>query len=489
MERVTQLLAILVLAAVLCGEARAEAVPIPLERRPLTASGIELDFHAGRVEISVDRLEEPYLEIGAMGEVDDVAVVLVNEENGALKVVQPHGAERRTPSLRVRLVLDPSQRLVVNGRGLDVSVIDRREELGEGVWSQLDEEIVMDRAKAMRPGGTASRYRFEVEDASLTLDGLTGAQVSGQGNRVLLTRCRGPFVFDVEETETEIEDHWGSLYLRGRDSGFTLDVVDGNADLSLEASDLIVMEGRGRISGTLNGGGVNLTRWRGPVSLDGEEMRVTASQLLSEEHFLTVSGTASQLFVEELAGALRASLDGGRLEARDIKGRALLSGRAAADLQLSQAGDTVDVSLSDGSFARVERLEGRLEADVSGSELTAENVSDVELRGRDAVVSLSDLSGSLDAEMTATLFDAWTASRSSPRLSFAGESEVRLGVPTPCRVKLEGGAGRGGPPPWLSAGPCELFDSRSRRRYGGRVRPVTIVLSISGEAQVELWGR
>jgi hypothetical protein len=472
-----------------CGVAGAEAVRVPFEREPLAVSKVELDLHGGRVEIVVDGMVEPSLEISALTERRDVAVVLVTEAEGTLRIVQPYGETRRDPPLLVRLVLSPSQRLALEGRDLDVSATDRREELAEEVWSRLDEEVALDRAQAMRPGGVASRYTFELDGSSVTMDSMTGGQLSGFGSRAILTGCRGPFVFDVEDSEVEVEDHWGSLYLRGRDSGFAVDVLDGSVELNLDASELRASEGRGTLSGALVGGLVTVTRWRGPISLDGEETRVTARELLSEQDFLTLRGQANQLFAEDVAGAVRATMDGGRLEARSVAGRTMVQGRAAADLELVELADSVDLDLGDRSFARVERVEGPIEATVNGSELTAQNVQDLQLRGRDAIVSVGDLAGSLDVEMAATLFDARASSRSSQRLSFSGASEVRFGVPTPCRVNLLGDGGRGQAPPGLSPGPCELPTRRTRSGYGGQARPVTVHLSMTGEAQVELWGR
>jgi hypothetical protein len=482
------ILALVVLMAGV-GTALGGAEPIPFTREPLKASGVSLDLHDGRVEVAVDDIEQPFVEVTPMGQLDDVAVVMVTETRGQLQVVQPHGAETNVPVM-VRIVLTPSQRVSLSGRGVQVSLVDRREELSEQLWSELDQEITLDRAKVTSPGGTASRYVIEVQDSSVDLRRLTGATVSGLGNDVSLSRCRGPFVFDLDDAEVSVDEHWGALYLRGRNAGFQLDGATGRLDLDLEDSSLTVVGGRGSLHGRADRSSVTVNGWEGPVTLEGEEARVMAQNLPSAQDFLTLRGTGHELTANDVAGAVRIDVAAGRVEARAIAGRAILAAERASDLLLDEVGGNVELDLGDGSLATLERVAGMVEGRVQGAELTASGVEEgVDLTGRDAVVSLSGVSQGVRIDFANSIVDVETLSRFTADLSFKGETEARIGVPTPCLVKV--GDARDGiePPVGLGLGPCEVYERRAMRRFRGGPNPVTVNLSMGADCQVDFWGR
>lgn len=469
--------------------AAAKSVPLPLDRTPLRASTVELDLHDARIDVQIDDLAEPSLNVIPAVEPDAVAVVLVREERGGVQLVQPRGQEDQEVPLEVRLVVDPATRISIAGQGLDVTLVDRREELSDGLWSQLEEEVTLDRAKVMRPGGTAKRYSLELDDSAINLRRLTGASVSGRGNNVVLTRCRGPLVFDLESAELEVDEHWGALYFRGRDSGLQLDGVVGRMDLDLTECSVNGSGGRGSAQGELEGGSIILNGWNGSVTVEGQDALIDVRSLPSEQDFVTVRGAGNQLSAAGLAGALRVDLKASSVDARDVGGRVIVSADEASDLRLAELRDSVQVTLAGDSLLSLERVAGVVEGEVERSELQASRIEGAELSGRDAIVSLSGVSGSVEAEFADTIFDVESESRNLLEFQFRGDSDVRVGLPTPCLVRLEGAERGGNLPAGLMLGPCDAYDRRARRQFRGGPNPVTVRLSLQGEPEVEFWGR
>lgn len=462
---------------------------LPLTIEPLGAGRLELDLHDSRVDIVIDPDAPTSFEASSQLDGEDDSVLLVSEDAKSVQIAYPYQQEGVDYGLRVRVVLNPSQQLSIKGKKVDVTVIDHREELSDEVWSRLEEAVAEDRGQAMAPGGTARQYAFALTDSALVLENLTGATIEGAGNHVGLSSCQGPVVFDVADAEVDISDHWGSLYLRGLESTFSVDVADANVDLGLEDCDLILGNGRGRVSGLLFGGLVSISAWSGQISLDGTEADIEARDLPAKDAWLTVSGKGNRVTAENLAGAVNVNLQGGRLEASAVAGRASVTGREGTEVDLRRIGDSVTLELSEGSVGLLEEVGGSLTARITSSELDASTFEDLDLTARDAVVYLKKAKGRFRASAIQTMLDAEYTERGSPELSVSGESEVRLGVLSPCRVQV-GGAAEDETIAGVAGGPCEVLGSTSRRRaFGtrGGPRPVTIKLEIESPAEFEAW--
>lgn len=468
------------------------AVPVPFERAPLGANEVVLDLHHANVEVAVDDVDEPRLEVSLMAEVDDVSVMMVYERRGQLEVVQPHGADGASVPVRIRLVVRPDHRVTVRGRGLDVSLVDRREELSEQERKTLDRDVGLSRGEVARPGGSASRYMLELDDSLIELRRLTGGNLSGRGNDVVLTHCRGPFVVDLADSRVEAKKPWGTLYLEARRSEFQLSDVRARVETNLRDSGLTISGGMGPLKGRVEGGSLSLGDWAGPVTLDGSEIQLSAQDLSSPQDFLTLRGSDHEVVATDVAGALRVQVAASQVEVSSLGGRALVSAEEGSDVRLADVAGSVELKLRDGSVAALDRISGRVEGRVRESELTASDLMDgIDVSGGDSLVALSGVQGGLRAKFANSIVDLQTLSRNPADLEFRGRTEARVGLPTPCRVRLAGAvAARGRDlPAGVSLGPCDLFERGSGRRLQGGARPVNVQLSIAGESEVEFWER
>ena len=468
------------------------AVPLPVDR-PLTANKVRLELDGSRVEVRIEPGADSQITIeDAVNGDETEGFVLMESGKGGLRVGRPHGDEVLAPPLTVVLVLGGGEILRIEGSDLTVELSDLREDLDEAQRNLLAEESVLETARARRPGGVASRLVLAVDDSDLVLERIAGGSLSGVNNRITLESCRGPFVFDQQSGSIDIQNHWGSLHLKGDGASYVVEGGDQRIAATLEGGELRLSGGGGTVQATVNTSQVSADAWAGNLRFEGADARFDIGQSATEEDLLEIRGENQDIKVSEHGGGLKMALTEGRVTIDGVAGKVDLELEDGSEAEVANLDDVLSIRLSSGSSARVQDVVGKVRAQVKESEFHLRAALELELKASEAVVDVREISNKLRVEASESEVDLdLEAPRTRPELRLARASSGRVVLASPCRVRVSGemDAVRDR----LQVSGCDLEDRKSGRRPVAALRgqrpPITLLVEVGQEAHLEVWSR
>lgn len=484
-----------VLAGVLSlpsGMVWAEAVALPVEQT-VDARTIAIDLQGAQVDVRIEPGAESSIRIDDLYEGEDTeGFVLLGLESGRLSVGQPLGDESVAPPVSVAITVGGSERLVIEGQELVVRMVDVREELDQSERALLEEESMMEAAKARRPGGVASRFTINTRDSEITLERVRGGQSSGENNRLVLESCRGPFIFNEDHGTVEISDHWGSLHLRGKGTQFGVSGGEVIVDLLLDGGELRLAQGGGTVKGRVTGASVDAEEWAGGMRLEGSDSRFDIRLSGTEDDQLYIKGENQDINIKEHGGVLDLNLTAGRVSVEGVAGKVKLQARESTEIELQSLDQSVKLDLSEGATATVRDAEDKLQATVNGGEFHARALQSAVLRLTDTIASVREVTGKVKVEATDSQVDLeLSVPRSRPELSLKGDSSGRVVLSSPCWVRLSGSAQDAGER--VQANGCELLTRTANRRPNlalrGQPAPITLLADVGDDSHLEVWSK
>jgi virulence-associated protein VagC len=451
------------LAALALPAARAEGVELPVDAE-LDTNKVTIQLRSGRIEVVLDPAEEPQLliediERGAETE----GFVTIERAENVLTITQPHGDESVAPRLAIRITAQPGLVLTVNGESLDVTVEGRV----EANPAKAPNDAAMFDEAAIAPA--AAQLRLTVDDSDVRITRASGATLGGRGSRFTVEDCSGPLIAELKSSRLAVSRHHGLVRFKGDSGDVEVAELDGALRFTMDGGTLTVNGGRGTMQGEAVSANVALEGWQGTVQLSGDSSRLEVRRSGPENALLFLRAESTDVIVEEVPGGLAAELLGGSLSAKGLAGRAKITARDGAEVELEGVKDALDLTLEDSSSAKVKAIARGTTLKLDQSSFAAEGLDAFEAKANGGKISVGGATGKVELKATDTDIDLRVLTRGMhPQLTLDGRAVARLVLPSPCLVMTEGVDESGAPPPGVSASGCEIAPKGTSRLQATR---------------------
>lgn len=463
------------------GALLAEPTELPLEADVLT-DRIALDLRGGRVDVVFDPDLTPTLSVHDMLRPDSSeGLVLVDQTEDGLTIGQPHGVEEVAPRLYAKLVLRPGTRLSITGEDLAISitasdVADLPDPLAEAI-AAAQQAAANAAPQSAPPNGVVGDddtaaplvepdVRIAVSRSTASVDGIP-VSLDGHDSRFVVERASGLLVGRLRGGDLRIERCAGRVELDTSDADVVLRRFGGSGEFAVERGSILVDSGAGSLAGRAREGRLVVERWFGGLIVDGGRSRFEIRGAGTPKSDIRINGHFDDIVLEELAGRVSLSMEGGQLDARSLSGTMGLDAQSQATVAITGSRGNCDLRLSDGARAKVKGIEQRLSTTISDARLEVEKSRDLDLRATSATVVAHGVTGrttirALDSELDLDLASA----TSNPSLDLSGATQTRLALPAPCVVRLNGDPKETADRMTLNG--CDLDGPSARPRYGAR---------------------
>lgn len=430
---------------------RGDGIPLPVDDA-LTVQKVTLNLRDGRVEILIDPSAEPRLVIEDLERGDATeGFVTLDQQKDTLNITQPHGESNVAPRLSVRITARPGSNFTVGGERLEVTVEGRAEPPQE---SKSDAKMFDEAAIAP----AAAQLRIAAENSDVRLSGVTGASLAGRGTRYTIEECSGPVLVELDGTTLSVSRHRGLVRFKGEDGDVEVEELDGALRFQAEGGSLLVNGGTGTIQGDGLDTSIVVEAWQGTVQLSGESSRVEVRRSGNDSALVNVRSERSDVVVEDLPGGLSAEVTSGSLAARRMEGRARVTAKDGAQVEIEGVKDTVDLTIDQATVAKVKQTGRALKVKSEQSSFTAEGFEELEVKAVGGSIAASGARGKVEVKATDAEVDLdLSAARGfNPQITLDGRSVGKLRMPSPCTVWVTEGEDPGAAPPSITTGGCEL---------------------------------
>ncbi len=386
---------------------------------------------------------------------------------GQLSVRRSAGGGGVMPRLRIEVKLGPGRSVNVAGRDLTI---------------QAENKLPAGK------GGLGIRLAIEASRAKLT--GVRISRLEATASTVTLAGAAGDLALDVRGGKIQLQDHEGRLEMKA--GAALVAVIDhrGQIAADLDGGSLEIVGGDGTLTATAAGAELFFDSWHGPVEVRARDSVIEA---LGTEHRdrWQIEGPDLQVILDRVWGQVGLELEGGSLDASGLSAALQVSAEAAR-LDLAENSGSVTLDLQDGSEAAVIGVVGRLEVEVSDSQLEIDRVGQLKLSGSVADVTARGVEhlDSLELVDSQLALDL-RSSRPTASLELRGAGYASVQMNEPCVVQL---AAESAIDAQVDTSGCELRGSDEqflprddRARFGTMPNRLTatvgpdVVLDVQGE--------
>lgn len=500
------------------------AVPAFAQDRPLhieTALGsqrdVELDLENAVVSIVIDPDATPWME--ATGPDDAAAPLFVDWSEGPTRVVRPLPQENTPyPSIELELVVLPSQRIRIEGSGLTISVLsaDARDAAEPAPETESEPEVPgppgappegtapepataapTGRPRAQRtpavPPDEEPGFALEigVADSRVDLVDVADALVVAAGGSLRIEGSRGSLtVVATDGCGAEILDHEGSLELEAQAGDIAVFGGHGNAQLQIEASNVIFRDGRGDLSGTASGALFVVDNWQGATVLEASQATVEVRGATAHGS-LSVQGDDIDIDIDGFRGKVDIVQRRGTLRAREWFGISDLR-LDGTEIDLADLSGPMAIKMNNGARGTIENVQGQVRAAVVGSslEVTAASNLHLDAKSSDIVARAPRRIDAFKASASTVQIDVTdTPGRIDVDLRSGTRADIRMTAP--CYVVVTGPAASANLGSEVRVSGCEVMMGQARRggRTGRRgIRPRFLYTRLAADAELVVDG-
>jgi len=401
----------------------------PLMASPPTVDHLAQLVQKNRVRIDLDRTNltvhfsptaEPSLRAwGDPNKVDrtDRLIVIKDSEGALISRSSPEG-DTPLSKISVDILLRTDQELVVMGHDLDLTIFNDPE--------------------APHPDDTPTSPRIDVSNSSVRCIGRIPSHLVATDSIISLEGGSGDLHLELESSQVGINEFAGNIKTETVGGDLRIKNLEGQLTANLDQGTLLADGIAGGLSIQLQDASVNLQDCQGQtvitgrssdigiyglsasqLTVRGSDLRVTASRLKTKSSFLLASSTVD---LQDLTGDLSLRLtDGCQIEADGLFGK-------------------VNFHIEGpGSWAKLSRLDGPLQAFVADGRLEVEDANGMSLECRYADIELTNIRslGKILSKACTLQLDI-PESATKPFLNLSEGSRATATLAQPCLVEANG---------------------------------------------------
>lgn len=413
-----------------------------------------LEVYGAEVHVFIDPAGENFVQAidpAAEPRVDG-ASLRTSRHGGALHVTRSVGEgeapPQGPPDLRFDVVLAPGTPLTVRGRDLSILLEDTayvRRGAGDTDTAESpseDEPATVMQAEASAAAAESHQdivLRLEVESSEVEAWGVADLAVAIEGGHLRLEGTRGRLLLEPTDSTASVIRHRGSLAVNGQGGELLLDDGRGKLEMDFQGGEVSIDGGEGTLKAHLNGTALTFDRWRGDITVEGDQSAVHGREGRSSGQGLIVRGKFLDVRVDSWRGKLTMFLDGGQVSGGPWRGKSAVTARQGATVDLEPLFGQLQLWLRSDATARLEGITGLLKVDLENSNLdlagTTRNL-EFEAAGSTATLRGAEHIRRLRATGSRVSVDLSQLKSSRPTIEALADSQVRVDALAPCLVDI-----------------------------------------------------
>ena len=287
----------------------------------------------------------------------------------------------------------------------------------------------------------------------------------------------------VNGTDVAIVKHQGSVVLGLENAGGRLEELKGNLRFVNYDGDLRVQGGGGTLEGESQGGRSSVDGWRGLVNVTGKDAFFDVFGEGDLPGPIKIKGERLVVRAEGIRGRLEADITESEMNVREVSGECKLTGRAYSRFDIEEI-VTLNGLFIDGTSVEVEGVDRLAKVDIRGSSFSGRGINRLQIEIESSSVDLSQLQSlsTLKARHGELRLDLTNLKASRHHFEFDGQTTAVIQLSSPCLVRPMGPGAKLGNQVTVTGCELELYGQKSRRK---NQRP----LGLEGEAQTRLVAR
>ncbi len=284
-------------------------------------------------------------------------------------------------------------------------------------------------------------------------------------------------------TDVTIIKHQGSVVLGLEKASGRLEELKGNLRFVNYDGDLGIKGGGGTLEGESEGGRSTVDGWRGLVNVTGTDAFFDVFGEGDLPGPIKIKGERLVVRAEGIRGRLEADITESEMTVRQVSGECKLTGRVYSRFDVAGI-VTLDGLFIDGTSVEVEGVDRLAKVDVRGSSFVGRDINRLQIEIVSSSVDLSDLQSlsTLKARHGDLRIDLTNLKASRHHFEFDGQSSAVVQLSSPCLVRPTGPGAKLGNQVTVTGCELELYGQKARRR---NQRP----LGLEGETQTRLVAR